>query len=327
MTDSPRAQVEPPAPSTAPARLRWTPASLISVHVIGPLALAVIPFCTRFASGEALWGLEFALAATLLTAGVWSAIRRQNVEGELARLIALLPEVRNGHEPIDALSNFDGPVSPAAALCQELLRDLRQERSRTGRLEEEIRQRIAGRTEALERQIGALRQQAARDALTGLFNRRMLDAYLPEALERCKASATHLSLLMIDVDHFKQLNDTLGHATGDQMLRSIAQIIRSAIRDTDLAFRCGGDEFVIVLEDSEPVACQALVQRLASLGDALGRTYRLIPSPRLSIGTSTDASLREPTPQELLRLADESLYQVKAAHHAAAESARPRRSA
>jgi len=71
----------------------------------------------------------------------------------------------------------------------------------------------------------------------------MLDQYLPQMVEKCRGAENRSSVLMIDVDHFKLLNDTLGHAAGDDFLRDIGQIIQSTIRDQDAAFRCGGDEF------------------------------------------------------------------------------------
>ena len=89
--------------------------------------------------------------------------------------------------------------------------------------------------------------QATRDALTGLLNRRSLDIEIDRAVEQFQSVGTDACLLMIDIDHFKGLNDTLGHAAGDELLKSIAQIMRSAIRNSDQAFRCGGDEFVILL--------------------------------------------------------------------------------
>jgi diguanylate cyclase (GGDEF)-like protein len=265
------------------------------------------------------WGsaLEALLAGSLLVSIIWGLVRPNKLEREMKRLGVLVGEVRQGHEPIELLSEFDAPLMPLAQTCRDLLRDIRQERSRIAELQDEVRQRIASRTESLERTIGALRQQAAKDSLTGLFNRRMLDAYLPDAIERCKANATPFSLLMIDIDYFKPLNDTLGHAAGDQMLKSVAQIIRSTIRESDLAFRIGGDEFVIVLEGCPSERTRVLADRLSSLGDALGRTFRLTPPPTLSVGMITLTELNGATASTILHQGDAALYQVKAAHHAA----------
>jgi diguanylate cyclase (GGDEF)-like protein len=175
------------------------------------------------------------------------------------------------------------------------------------------------RTDALERTIESLRHQATRDALTGLFNRRFLDNFLPQAVQKCQQSKAELCLLMMDVDHFKKLNDTLGHPAGDALLKSIGQIIRSTARGEDVAFRFGGDEFLVVMLGSGEKAARALSDRITSLVDALGKTYHVTPRPRLSVGLVTAASLPEGQPataEVLLAEADKRLYAMKAAHHA-----------
>lgn len=227
------------------------------------------------------------------------------------KLTGLLTKIREGKLPIDELSTVDGGVKPLAALTHDLLRDLREEQRKIAQLEHEMRDRIAHRTEALERMIGSLRQQATRDALTGLFNRRMLDQHLPELMTTCRESGNELCVLTIDVDNFKLLNDTLGHAEGDNLLRSIGQLIRSTVRQNDAAFRCGGDEFLIALPGTDPAAAQVLSDRLVSLVDALTRTLKINPRPRLSIGQARLSALLKHTPQALLSEADRSLYEEK----------------
>ena len=315
-----------PSPERLRVGRRLAPALLLIGEAGGFAGLVILLFTGRLM--DALWVLQFMVAAGMLLAVLWTGARRRRVWSEpLAKLEQLLPEVREGREPIESLGRVGGNMGRIAGLCQEMLRELRSEQLRCSRLQEEIRQRIATRTVALERTIGALRQQAARDGLTGLFNRRMLDAYLPEVIERCKGGGAPLCLLMIDVDHFKPLNDTLGHAAGDQMLKSIGQIIRSTIRENDAAFRCGGDEFVVVLEGCGAEPGRAVADRIASLSDALGKTFRVINPPRLSIGVANLAEVREPTAEAVLRRADQALYQVKTEHHRAVEAARTRQSA
>src|SRR5206468_3832062 len=109
--------------------------------------------------------------------------------------------------------------------------------------------------------------QATRDPLTGLHNRRLLDQYLPRAIETCREKGDDLAVLAIDVDHFKKLNDAMGHAAGDALLRDIGRLIRSTVRAQDAAFRCGGDEFVIVLPGAGAEAAEAMARRLAWLFD------------------------------------------------------------
>jgi diguanylate cyclase (GGDEF)-like protein len=293
---------------------------LISALVVMVESCGFLGLTALFVSGRLTDGLvvlQLMLAVALPVAVMWATVRRRrNWHQPLGQLEELIPRVRDGTEPIESLGRVGGKLAPLAGLCQQILRDLREEKLRIAQLEEEVRQRIASRTEALERRIGALRQQAARDGLTGLFNRRALDDYLPEAIERCKGEKMPLCVLMIDVDNFKPLNDTLGHAAGDQMLKSLAQIIRSTLREGDVAFRNGGDEFVTVLEDCTPDVGAELAERIRSLGGNYGKTFRVQHPPELSIGIANLDKIREPNAQILLRAADQALYRVKTAHHA-----------
>jgi diguanylate cyclase (GGDEF)-like protein len=95
----------------------------------------------------------------------------------------------------------------------------------------------------------SLRRQSVLDPLTGLFNRRYFDETLRRELARSRRMASPLSLLVLDVDHFKRVNDGFGHAAGDAVLRAIAQLVRQSIRDCDVACRYGGEELVILMPD------------------------------------------------------------------------------
>ena len=218
-----------------------------------------------------------------------------------------------------------GGLAPLRTVLLELLRERRQQRSELSRLHMEIERRVAKRTDALERLIGKLRAQATRDVLTGLYNRRMLDQCLNELVSRCSQDRAPLCVLMIDVDDFKLLNDTLGHAAGDSLLRAIGQLIRSSIRQQDLAFRCGGDEFLIVLPQSAKPIGEALARRLGELVDALAKTLVVSRRPRLSIGVSMLGELPGVTTgQELMKEADRLLYASKSARKAALKGEGPK---
>lgn len=228
----------------------------------------------------------------------------QALEGQL-----LIEELE--HQPF-------GGLSPLRPVLLDLLSERRQQRSEISRLHMEIERRVAKRTDALERLIGKLRAQATRDVLTGLYNRRMLDQCLNELVGRCTQDRAPLCVLMIDVDDFKLLNDTLGHAAGDTLLRAIGQLIRSSIRQQDLAFRCGGDEFLIVLPQSPKPIGEALARRLNDLVDGLAKTLTVSRRPRLSIGVSMLGELPEVTTgEELMKEADRRLYAAKSARKAA----------
>ena len=313
------------APSST-VRRRIVALMILTIETGGFAGLMALMLSGRLM--EALEVLQLMVAVALpLVVMTTAAARRKRWHEPFQRLLDLLPRVRAGEEPIESLNGIGGRMVPLAALCQELLRDCRQEQVRISELEQELNQRMARRAETLERKIGVLQQQAARDGLTGLYNRRALDEFLPEAISRSTASGAPLCVLMIDIDHFKPLNDSLGHAAGDQMLKSIAQIIRSTICDSDAAFRNGGDEFVVVLENGDKETASAMAQRLISLGDTLGRTFRVASPPRLSIGIASLSEVREAGAPALLRAADQALYKVKADHHAESPPPARKRSA
>jgi diguanylate cyclase (GGDEF)-like protein len=229
------------------------------------------------------------------------------------RLRRLLPLIKSGERPIEELNTVGGPREFGAMIpaIQELLHDLRRQRVELAMMNEEMRQKVARRTDALERAIGQLRHQATRDALTGLGNRRMLDMSLPKLMETCRAQRTDLCVMVIDVDNFKKLNDTLGHGAGDQLLRDLGQLIRSSVRTTDMYFRLGGDEFVVLMPAADEQAASTLADRLVKLMDMYGKTLRVDPRPGLSIGITRMLANPDATPDSLLHAADKVLYEVK----------------
>lgn len=160
-------------------------------------------------------------------------------------------------------------------------------------------------------------KQSMTDALTGLYNRRSLDQLLQREVALSERHKQPLSLVMIDMDYFKQINDSHGHAAGDHLLRSFADCVRMTLRKTDLAFRYGGDEFVIALPQTPVAQAQQVVQKLrqafASV-DFTSAIAHLEKQPTLSIGVaerSADTSVLTLT--GLLGAADQALYDAKAA--------------
>ena len=262
---------------------------------------------------ELHWSLEVFISIVMLATGAFVALHQWRYWAEPARDLAkLLPAARAGETSIESLGGVRGGLSPLVLEIQQTLRDLRSQRGEVARLEQETRDRVANRTDALERSLGASARWPPGTALTGLYNRRMLDVSLPKLLDRCRADGAPLTLLMLDVDDFKLLNDTLGHPVGDELLRSIGQLIRSTFRESDVCFRFGGDEFVVLLPNTDRDEGDRLSERLASLVDALTKPLRVPRPPRLSIGVlSTDDVPGEPDAAAILRVADATLYDVK----------------
>ena len=156
---------------------------------------------------------------------------------------------------------------------------------------------------ALEAQ---LRHQADHDALTGLVNRRRFEAELDRRLEGARVHGQPGAVLLVDVDHFKRINDTLGHAQGDRVLTAIAGALRDRVRASDLVARLGGDEFAIVL-GRIPLE---QVQRVAE--DLLDCVRIREPGTTISIGAACFDRFSATTSDELLTQADRALYTAKA---------------
>jgi diguanylate cyclase (GGDEF)-like protein/PAS domain S-box-containing protein len=157
-----------------------------------------------------------------------------------------------------------------------------------------------------------LRQAAVLDALTGLPNRNSLAARLEHAILRVNRSGDRLALLFIDLDRFKKVNDTLGHAAGDEVLRQAAARIRACVREIDTVARLGGDEFVVLLENEvRPDTPGVIGERIRA---AFGLPFEW-KSTEVRCGASIGVSLypdHARDPAALLASADEAMYRVKA---------------
>lgn len=148
------------------------------------------------------------------------------------------------------------------------------------------------------------------DALTGVNNRSSFNASLEREINLSKRNARDLSLLVIDIDHFKSVNDTHGHAAGDEVLKAVASSIQSSMRSSDLLFRYGGEEFVVILNDSDCAAAHEVAERV--LDSVRNRTVDYkgqILSVSVSIGLT--CLKKSDTADRFFNRADKALYQAK----------------
>lgn len=157
-----------------------------------------------------------------------------------------------------------------------------------------------------------LKDLAIHDTLTGLKNRRAFDTRLHEELQRAERYGRSLSLLMMDIDHFKQVNDSFGHQAGDSVLRTIATKITEIIRPADHAYRYGGEEFAIIAPETTIEGAHSLAERIRSV---IENTSFPIPcnediSITISIGISAFPNDTD-TQESLIRWADTALYEAK----------------
>jgi diguanylate cyclase (GGDEF)-like protein len=158
----------------------------------------------------------------------------------------------------------------------------------------------------------ALEYKASRDSLTGLWNRSAILGILESELNRVSREKQSVSVILIDIDYFKSINDTHGHLCGDSVLREVAERALGSIRSYDSLGRLGGDEFLLVAPESEQQSVEALAERIrASIGDTEFRTPECNVSVTVSIGIATAPSGVVTKVEALIRAADEALYRGK----------------
>ncbi len=181
--------------------------------------------------------------------------------------------------------------------------------------------RVLGDRARLTELSEELADRARTDTLTGLLNRRGIDEGLVRIAGRSRRREEPLTILMIDLDRFKQVNDELGHDAGDQVLKAFADCMRDALRTEDLYGRFGGDEFIVALTGHEDGAGAAAARRLREAASAADLSaIGLEGGIELSVGVACGMHT---TVAELIRAADEALYRDKAGRRAAVAAAQP----
>jgi len=224
-----------------------------------------------------------------------------------------------GEKTLGVLSSFDidaGNMKPYSQILQEANEELEKLNLSYEQLVMELKQ-AKEKAEKLANELmeanKRLRDMAFKDGLTGLYNHRYFQELMGRELSRAERYRRPLSLIMIDIDHFKRINDTYGHPQGDVVLRSISRVIRKSIRESDIAARYGGEEFAIVLPETDlkgaAIAAERLrrkveAEKIKLNGKEIGVT--------ISLGV---ASLERPQKgikkSDIIDLADRALYKSK----------------
>ena len=164
-----------------------------------------------------------------------------------------------------------------------------------------------------KRYYESLVEQSLIDPLTGAFNCRYLEAHVPRLIARCRAAHKPIAVLMIDVDHFKRINDEHGHAAGNHVLKEIVNRLTSALRPSDLVARMGGEEFAVVMPETDLDAGHRIAERLCN---RIAGTLVADVAITVSIGAAViqpDTDTEEEEPDAALRRADAALYEAKRA--------------
>lgn len=158
-----------------------------------------------------------------------------------------------------------------------------------------------------------IRAMSYTDGMTSLHNYRFFELRIKEEISRARRDGSQLSLLILDVDYFKNYNDTLGHPAGDDVLRKVSKILQTSVRDNDIVARYGGEEFAVILSGAEKQGAIKLAERIrAKVEDASFYKEEIQPSGQLTISLGVasfpDDAIRE---EDLIQNADKALYQAK----------------
>jgi len=239
---------------------------------------------------------EIVLVTLLLIAGAW-AVAERLVLRSIRMVIAVATRIRHGH-----LGARTG------------MRDSPNELSQIGHSIDNMAAALQERDQALGTVMHELRTQASTDALTGLHNRRQFRDILARELARAARNGSTVALVMVDLDHFKKVNDTHGHDAGDLVLRSLGALLRNSVRASDAACRFGGEEFALILPET---TCGGAVQKAETVRlDVAGLDLEYDGKPLGKLSASFGVAVfpeHAGDADTLLRVADEALYAAKGA--------------
>jgi diguanylate cyclase (GGDEF)-like protein len=283
---------------------------------IGLVALGVVNLALTFPIFDVL--LLLTLPLMLLLALL--RVRRLNLEQRLFvtsfLLFAplLLLDMLVAHELIP---RRDVPLSYGAlgfslAIVGISLWHYRHTQRQLASANQTLEAQVKARTAELDTLVEQLKGLSLQDALTGLNNRRHFDALLHQEMALAQRKGSLLSLLMIDIDHFKKVNDNFGHDAGDAVLIEVAALLKKHFRGTDVVCRLGGEEFVALLPGTGAAEAQTRAEKLlkAQRNQALSHLHQPLGRITLSCGIATYPA-HTMDPKRLLRLADTALYKAK----------------
>lgn len=242
------------------------------------------------------------------------------VEDPLIRFYAGAPLVTSSGSALGTLCVIDrqprelsdGQKQALRALARQVMTqlELRQtvaELSRQSAQQKRYEEQLRDYQRKLEKSNKLLEVQTVTDPLTGLFNRRAFLAKLEEESERARRHGLPLSLALLDVDAFKSYNDTYGHPAGDEVLKRVAQVLQDHKRRTDFVARHGGEEFAVILANTDEAGGRILAERFRQ---AIEKADWLDRPVTASFGLAAAVSSQQPT-SSLIKNADKALYQAK----------------
>jgi len=269
------------------------------------MSFAIVALALAYAINPSVRGMLLMIVALVLIYGAFTLPPRgcRRLGWFSVALLGLTMGVSSWHSPevfapqVEGLHFFFSlVVLPTIAILAGQLSRLR---SNMQTQKVELRQ-------ALER----IRLLATRDELTGLPNRRHAQDLLDHEARRTRQEKAPLCLCLIDLDHFKQINDALGHAAGDEVLRLVARYAEPLLRETDVLARWGGEEFLLLLPDTQPSDAEKVVERLRARLSSMD-TWRERPELRVTFSGGITAHREGESMQNTIARADAALYKAK----------------
>ncbi|GMU22945.1 MAG: hypothetical protein AMXMBFR13_30290 [Phycisphaerae bacterium] len=276
---------------------------------VGTLVYASRPPATRVTAADPAWRFSMGLVLTAATGLIMGfCLIRQNLLAPLAHL-ARLPAEANGTARLPVgRSDELGELARALAGMRQ---DVAGWQERAADLEHSLKHRFDLESQRMSQQLRQVERKVWMDPLTRLGNRRLLDEKCEELFQAQRDGGQDLSAVMIDVDHFKTLNDTMGHKAGDELLQFIGDLLRQCVREGDLAVRYGGDEFVLILPGAPVGVAQAVAERTIRLFAQRASLFPITPKPSMSAGVASLHEHRPGSAMALLQRADQALYAAK----------------
>lgn len=227
-------------------------------------------------------------------------------------LATAISDNRTQIEALDEASSEYQAVGDPRPIIEKLVQELSNATKRASALEANFLE-ASGELDKIRDSLKLAEQHSNTDALTGLANRRALEEYFRSAQIAAMETGEPLSILMIDIDHFKKFNDSFGHQVGDQVLRVVARVLQECVREGDLAARYGGEELIAVLPGARLESCVGVAERVRHRISEARLTRRLtgeeISSITVSIGVA-QFHLAE-SAEAMIERCDRALYQAK----------------